>query len=62
MELKDVLKMLHDKPFLGEYGAFNRPYVVLDVDEYRAILDLLSKRKPGRPKKIAEVPREAIRS
>ena len=61
MELSEAIKMLREKPILGEYGAFNRPYVVLDVDEYRAVLELLSKRKPGRPKKV-EVPREAVRN
>ena len=59
MAVEDLIKALREKPVLGEYGAFNRPFVVIDVDEYHAILSALEARpKRGRPK----VPRETIRA
>ena len=62
MEVKSLLDMLKEKNILGDYGPWRRPYVVLDVDEYHAILEALeSKPKRGRPKKLESVPHEAIR-
>lgn len=54
----DLLNRLREKNILGEYGAFTRPFVILDINEYREILAALeSKPKRGRPK----VPSEAVR-
>lgn len=57
MELKDLQNMLENKIVIGEYGAFTRPYVVLDIDEYQALLEELKARRKRR-----EVPRESARA
>ena len=59
--MSDILKKLRQKCILGEYGAFTRPYVILDVDEYHAVLAALEdKPKRGRPRK-ADIPHETVR-
>lgn len=61
MEVKGLLSALKAKVIMGEYGPCNRPYVILDIDEYQAVLEALeSKPKRGRPRKV-EVPHEAVR-
>lgn len=59
MEISELLEALKRKPVLGEYGAFNRPFVILDVAEYHAVLDAL-RAKPERP--TLKVPRETVRA
>lgn len=56
MALKDALSILESKPVLGEYGAVTRPFVLLDVDEYRLIVSEL---KAATRRK--RVPRETSR-
>ena len=56
MAIKDALDILKAKPVLGEYGATTRPFVILDVDEYNAIVKTLED-ATKRPR----VPREAKR-
>ena len=56
--MKDLYTRLTEKPILGEFGAFNRPYVVIDVDEWQEILERL---KPKTRRKKQEVPLEAVR-
>lgn len=57
MELSDLIAQLREKPVLGEYGAFNRPYVILDIDEYQALLQALEKRQRAR-----RVPKQTTRT
>lgn len=59
MEISELRQKLEQKNVLGEYGTFKRPYVILDIEEYHAVLDALNKRKPGRPKKV---PHETVRA
>lgn len=60
MEIKALIDALEGKVIQGEYGPWNRPFVTLDIDEYRAVLEALgNKPKRGRPRK--DVPRETIR-
>mgnify|MGYP001816116103 CR=1 FL=1 len=59
MALSELLAQLQQKPILGEYGAFNRPYVILDVDEYRAVIAALSAKRSARK---AEVPHQTARA
>lgn len=54
----DLVEMLRKKPILGEYGAFNRPFVILDIDEYRAVLAELQAKNSRRPRKV---PLDAVR-
>jgi hypothetical protein len=56
LAIKDAIQLLKSKPMLGEYGAVTRPFVILDVDEYRMLLDELE--KLNRRKRV---PREAER-
>lgn len=56
MALKDALAMLKGKIVLGEYGPQTRPFVVLDIDEYQALIRELEN-TTKRPK----VPRETRR-
>ena len=56
MALKSTLAMLKGKLVLGEYGPQTRPFVVLDIDEYQALIRELEN-STKRPK----VPREARR-
>lgn len=59
MALAELVAMLKKKHVLGEYGAFTRPFVVLDVDEYHALIDALSK-QADRPRR--KVPHETVRA
>jgi len=59
MALDDLVRTLEEKLVLGEYGAFTRPYVVLDVDEYQEIIKALKAKQRGRPRKV---PHEQIRA
>jgi len=59
MALDDLIKALDTKIVQGEYGAFSRPFVVLDVDEYHEIVKLLKTKRRGRPRKV---PHEAVRA
>ena len=43
MALKQALKILKEKPVLGEYGPVTRPFVVLDVEEYDLIVKEIEK-------------------
>jgi len=56
---KALIDALEEKIILGEEGAFTRPYVILDVEEYRAVLDAL---KTKTRKTTKKVPRETIRA
>jgi len=56
---KSLIKALEEKIILGEQGAFTRPYVILDVDEYEAVLSALKARTR---KATKEVPRETVRA
>jgi hypothetical protein len=58
MALDDLIRTLEEKLVLGEYGAFTRPYIVLDVDEYQDILKALKAKQRGRSRKV---PHEQIR-
>lgn len=59
MDLSEALEILQKKPVLGEYGAFNRPFVILDIDEFNSLLDVM--RAAGeKPKR--RVPREQVRA
>lgn len=54
---KELLKCLKEKLILGEFGAFTRPYVILDVDEYLAVIEHLQKQEKRR-----RVPSETVRA
>ena len=56
MAIKDALELLKSKVVIGEYGAATRPFVILDIDEYRMLLRELEK---GQRRK--RVPRESAR-
>jgi len=56
---RSLIKALEEKTILGEHGAFTRPYVILDVDEYKAVLSALKARNR---KATKEVPRETVRA
>jgi hypothetical protein len=59
MALDELIRTLEEKLVLGEYGAFTRPYIVLDVDEYQDILKALKAKQRGRQRKV---PHEQIRA
>lgn len=59
MDLKAARALLEGKHVLGEHGPVTRPFVILDVDEYHALLGALvdATEKPKR-----RVPREQVRA
>jgi len=59
MALEELINTLEEKLVLGEYGAFTRPYIVLDVDEYREVIKALKAKQRGRSRKV---PHEQIRA
>lgn len=58
MALDELIKALETKVIQGEYGAFSRPFVVLDVDEYQAVIKALQSKRRSSARKV---PNETVR-